>query len=122
MSDDGRRDCPEEGGLRMSADSPAIRSDRRAGIESKAEGELLYKGGQGMGAGSDERSPSSTSCPAQAEVPRAPFYPYYVTGDADRHRFDLAHWVAINVIGAAPGTGHAWLAARSLFAGDLPTD
>jgi hypothetical protein len=68
----------------------------------------------------DARLAASTPTPEQ--VPKATFYPFFVVDDADRHRFDLSYWIAVNVYGAMPDTADAWMASRAIFNSDIRTD
>lgn len=56
-----------------------------------------------------------------AEPPRAPNYPFYVTSDEDRRRFDLAFWIAVEVMGTPPESAAVWSASLAIYESDVAT-
>jgi hypothetical protein len=57
----------------------------------------------------------------QLEVPQAPSYPFYVPSAEDRHRFDLAFAIAVDMMVAPPESAAVWGVARVLYSSDIET-
>ena len=61
--------------------------------------------------------PGSESGPPPVE-----HYPPYVVTSEQRHRWDLAHAIAELVFGDTGDAAAVWMAARTVYRLDLPTD